>query len=986
MTNPATSQSVSGNESSLSIEAGGQVRLTTNLMMYQLPYNSSQYSANPELSFVAPYGVTVASVEATWVGKTGTITPILSSTAIAGGKTLYRVRFNGTAAFGGPQIINGVMKFPSVDSDSTPYPQVTLTLNTAYGMDNTQIQFIDSLFIRDENDATLSNSYYQKPDSYDLDGDGNTTEFMSGLHNMTNRQSLTITPNTKQLDFTAEAKMADEADSAYRSGTGAASRLYLSSLDDRVNYRLTLQNDSGSIVPAGNFMYYIPIPHTGNNNAMHTHMLQDNASPGFDLTLTGPVSITGTSPGLFDLRYSTDATVSNYDNGYANYDYPFGGATWRSEADMTAANVDWSDVRMIKLVAADIGQNSYIPTDTLTQFTLTLAYTGDNNSILQNARATSVWRCCGAQKYLSTGELSNGTHTPTDFVTVMLRSEETHPVTLTAAAGMAPTLPAVRTVTLPSPAYTAAKAFRIISVTSNNVVLQSSTTVIGNELTATSEFANSCFAITAKLDGGETRELSAGVGQTLGTTMANVSSDLVLTLYNYNALSDASTPRSVTLVLGDGAGVQVTVEITIARVLSAVSSAQTHIEGGKSYQLMHGTATSADIRQDSAFTVQYALTNVAANTTHTLSLMSGSFPTGTKLTLIDLTVPATPTYYYRNLTSSAQSIDLTTFQNMNGSGSNFAVPTVPSDETLLLVADFSAAPLPIGSNTLRLSLVNGAAVDIDRSLTVYPARSFSLSATSSASMAESVTVSGTASTAASGSYSDSRWVLRKMALVVTLDSGAAFPEGTVITMGGTRYVPSGKAFILPLGSIATHDYSYTLTTPHTRLTDGSHTLRTELYVSATASADAPLGDESVCAPANTALTVTGPAQCALSLSMAGDDHLFTAAEAESLTLNIAYNEAAAGVAITLELQEKVGGIYLTRTNLITGASVGGTDYIVNGYGLISLSSRDYGTGTLAVELNVDPDVLVVGNTYRILAKAAGGSGNVEAVCNIIIVE
>ena len=110
------------------------------------------------------------------------------------------------------------MKFPSVTVESSPYPCITLTLNTAYGMDNTQIQFIDSLFIRDENDATNSNAYYQKIDSYDLDNDGNTTEFISGLHNMSNRQSLTITPNTNQLEFTATAKMSDEPDSSYRRG------------------------------------------------------------------------------------------------------------------------------------------------------------------------------------------------------------------------------------------------------------------------------------------------------------------------------------------------------------------------------------------------------------------------------------------------------------------------------------------------------------------------------------------------------------------------------------------------------------------------------------------------------------------------------------------------------------------------------------------------------------------------------------------------
>lgn len=986
---------LNGSSGSKTITAGDSLTMTVPLQMHNYPYGNTQYSQNPVFYFIAPVGVTIpfGGVSAAWSDDSAdAITTVVTSrpVAVAAGNTAYKVEFNGTAAFGGPMLRNNKL----MGADKTRYPILTLTLNTAAGMDASSLLLQNNLFVTEAGGDVNINSDYHITDTYDLDEDGSTDDKLGRITNKT--LSIVIAPNTKQLTFTAQAKMADEADSAYRSGTDTANRLYLSSPGDHVNYRLTLQNDSGIIVPAGNFMYYIPIPRTGTNNAMHAHMVQNNTSPGFDLTLTGPVSITGTNPGLFDLRYSTDATVSNYNNGYANYDYPSGGATWRNEADMTAAvaagTASWDDVRMIKLVAADIDQNSYIPTDTLTQFTLTLAYTGNAGNILQNAGATSVWCCCGAQKYLITGELSNGTHTPTEFVTVMLRSEAPHSITLTAAQRMTPTSPAVNAVAIPLPAYTIAEEIKLLSVVTENVVLRDSTTVTDNAATATGEFANGCFAITAKLDGGTACELSGGANQSLGLTTANAASTLALRLYNYDALSDVTTPRNVTLVLGDGTGVQITITITIARELATVLSASPHIEGGKSYQLLHGEADSATIRQDSAFTAQYALTSVAPNTDHVLSLLSGqtpvNFPLGTALTLINLTNVEAPQYYFLQLTSATSTVNLASFANMDHGGSNYAPAASSADETLLLIADFAAAPLATGNYTLRLSLGNGA-MHFDRNVIVSSARSFSLTAaTAAAIVSDSITVNGTAATTATGSVSDSRWVYRKMALVVTLKNGdvvTPFPAGTIVTMGGEQYVPSRNAVILPLGSIGTHDYSYTVTTPLTRLPANSYTLCTELFISATASAEAPMGgkmvDEKTCG-----FTVAHADEYAIKLDMDNNQHLFTKADAASIALHISHSALTSGRAITLELQEKVNGVYLTRTNLITGATINSTPYIVNGFGVIQLPSRAPQTTSFEVTLNLNSNHLVAGNTYRILAKVVSADESIETTYNIVIVE
>lgn len=420
-----------GAAASKTITAGDSLTMAVSLRMFNYPYGTTQYSLNPVFYFVAPTGVILLAdnVSAAWSDDPASkLTTVLSSRTLATGDTAYKIELN-SAAFGGPTEA-ATLKGP----DTTRYPILTLALNTAAGMNASNLLLKNNLFVTEAGGTVKVYEDYHTPDSHDLNNNGVTTELMGRLNN-SNTTSITITPNINQLTFTAQAKMADEADASYRNGTGPENRLYLSEESDRVNYRLTLQNTSGSIVPAGHFMYYIPVPRV--NSAMHTHMKLDGEAPGFDLALDGPVQITGDHPTLYDLRYSTDATPTTFDNGKADYEYEAGQATWRTAAEMTAAvaagSVSWADVKMMKLVANDIGASSYIPTDTRDYFTLTLRHTGDNDSIHANAGKTSAWCCCGAQKYLETGELSNGTHTPTGYVTVMLRSEASEPITLTAA-------------------------------------------------------------------------------------------------------------------------------------------------------------------------------------------------------------------------------------------------------------------------------------------------------------------------------------------------------------------------------------------------------------------------------------------------------------------------------------------------------------------------------------------------------------------------
>ena len=751
-----------------SVTAGSDATLDISLGMHTYPYGTSQWAQNPILYFLAPAGVTLNSsgVSARWSdGSSEEITTKLDSWTLEDGRTAYRVQFNGTAAFGGPSLsADGAM----TSAAKTRYPIVTLRVSTAAGMKYADMFFRNSFYVSEPGAAMANTPPLYTQDVYGLAGTNTTANI--GCYNSGKDTKLTVTPNVSTVKFTAQARMENETDASYRSGAQATSRLYISSNSSTLHYRVKLENDSGGIVPRGNLYYYIPVPKQG--AALPSGM--GNEPPAFGFSLTGAVSVSGSNPTIYELRYSTNATADNYDNGAPSFDSSDGKAVWLT-AEEIYQNKLWADVTMVKLIVKE--SVSAIPRDTVDYFTLKLQCTETDEGISQKAGSSLIWRSAGrqiaqdGQKY---------TATPSEDTSAMIRFEDARDITMTASAQDqdqgAITVSSDSADILSPIAFSMPVDISVQSVTMNNVILDPSASFghydaaskVNKPCDATGEAANSHFGLTAALNGGTAVELSSGAGESLGTIASGAVPEITLKLFNHKAMSDSTTPRSVTVVFGDGAGIQLTVHITIARRLTTVTDPQSHIQSGKFYNPLPGSASSVKVTGNSALTAQYSYQLIPANAiSQSLVLTDTSgkeayFPDGAMITMIDSASYgdtaggsyAPKYYYYKVLGAATSEIPLGAFINMADGSTPFFDPAEGDgeqhSELLSFIVDFGAGGNSLVTGNYYLHLrVKGLAgsSDTDRYLRIEAAaaRTFSLAASASGTMSNgSLTVAGTA--------------------------------------------------------------------------------------------------------------------------------------------------------------------------------------------------------------------------------------------------
>lgn len=970
--------------SSVTVSAGSNISLKTTLTMHTYPYGNTQYSPNPVLYFIAPKGVTLTNdnIRAVWSDGNGkAITTSLSQRPYAAtGETIYKITFNGTAAFGGP-VMSGIKIVAN-----TPFPVVTMVLDTSASMETTSILLKNKLMVTDEN-ANVSVGFrsLDVEDTYDVNENGSVTDRV-GTCEQVSGINIQITPNAHQLTFSAQAKLHSESAALYRSDE--ANPIYLSNVNDPLDYRLTLSASNG-LVAKEDFYYYIPVPKAG--ISMHEHMLANSQIPTFGMKLTGPVSITGSNPHIYEIRYSIDATKTNYSNGKASFDSDGGFAQYHTAEEISAMNGNsgaWESVTMMKLVAI----SESVPNGTVDNFDFTLAYDNEQSTISLNAGSKTAWASCGYQKY-SDDDSASGVHTPTKFVYVVLKHKQTEEVIVTAA--MTSPEGTSKTAIVTIPAFQAAKNLQVSEVRTENVVLKSTSEITAMSSTASTSVANGTYGITAQL-GSSAAELSTGNAD-MGSTTAGVEGSITFTLSNCDHLSDITTIRKVFVTLVSGNDVEITITVNIARIATPVTNPVSAIDGGKSYKLLYGES-GVTITKNSAVTAQFVCDNLVGGnyTGHKLEFTDGGFPSGTTIVLIDMT-DSTPTYYYYNVASSdLTSIDLNSFVKMGGN-TNYTDRAEGTDvtkkEKLLFIIDFGNSQLSAGSYTLSLKLIkNITQFDTIQNLTITAtdSSSFSLSATATGEMVNSLSAAGNV-TATLGSGIDSKYLYRKLALCVTLSdqngNAQAFPDGAVISYNGTLYSPSGNDIIIPFGSIVngTTAYQYELKTPHTMLTPGNYKLTTKLVVSATSNAQTPFGGEAVQPVSEISFEAKAKPVYGIRVDFTGTEgRLLKHSSSIEIPLSVYYNaDTGSGVA-TVELQKKIGEIYVTVRDTISYMRTpsGAQNQPING--VVTSVNLNAQQSPIKPTLVLDGTKMKKGETYRLLIRVSGLGDTIEQPYNIVV--
>lgn len=956
--------------STTQIHAGDTVDLSFYMSNTAYPYTSINFLTHPEAYFIAPQGVTV--LEQTVQASDGYEVTV-SSRERADGSRIYTFALD--QGYGGYRYQNkNLVLVPSTNG-----VKLSFTLTTDPNLNTSVLQLRDLLFVTDRGTGNgLGGSYgsYKYQDIYHLvDETGNKQ--IGGLQNATSN-SLTILPNANALTITGQAKLDNEGATAFRSGLDQP--VYLSGTDRSVDYRLRVENRNYGVVLAKNFYYYIPIPKAG---ASYNDPELMSGSPAFSLNLTGPVQVSGSNPQIYDVRYAVTAENGFYDNGTQNFDSAGGFAAYYTAAELLAKGYAWQDVAMVKILAV-----SDIPGATDDFFRLGLVYGGEG--LTAQVGAETVWASCGYQA--NGGTEANNHHTPTAPVAVKLKYQAAQEVALTAFLGDAPVgADATKTATVQLPALGIGTTLQVSRVETDNVVLVDAVSE-QNKTDWPSSKANYTFSLTAAAGGSSPAPLLTEAATPPSWSMqAGQPFSLKLVLDNANALNDVTTARKVTFTLTDGACVEVTVTVTIDLEPAVIQDPKTTVDVGKFYDRIGGHVESIHVTCNSAVTAQYVLPGMApaSYTGHTISWGGGSFPQGARLTLVDLTDPASPGYYHYQASGGEGAIPLSSFRKM---GTNEAYTdraasgdTAAVKETLLFVVDLEPAQ-KLGTaqaGTYALTLTahgsNGIGNVVSTvSVNTSSIRTFQFSTfTVPDTMTSTATVSGTVQPSETAGAETSH-LHQKTSLVLSL-ADAEFPVGSVITYGGQTYQLSSGRFILPLGAInKPYTFSLALETPYAALSPGSYTLQAEVYVSATADGTKPFGGEAVAHAAGTVEILERPVY---QLTITTDPQLLTKAQAKQIALALTYNAATSNaddVLVSFSVQKKQGSSYLTQNNILSSVVVNGaTLEPSSATGIIRTKEFFSLAGSETIQVNLNAGSLESGSTYRLLFQISGKGDPIE---------
>lgn len=667
-----------------------------------------------------------------------------------------------------------------------------MQLNTEYYMNQQSIDLKSSLFTasaQNENGVTSVNdangSYYwaEKTDTYDLNGDGNTSDKIGGV-SQNDTTSFEIIPQNALLDISDSINVnkEDEGDSGH-----------LFSSDDVVNYNLTLNCTHGGSVQ--DFNYYIPIPKTtsGTDNYLLTTL--DDI---YNLNLQNEVSVVGDD--LYDIYYSTKEGLNI--NNAKNDD-----VVWLTKDEVT----DFTKVTMIKLLQ----KNSTIESDSFTTISLKLKYGGTDFN--ESAGKKITFHSAGNYTYLLNGRETSGLFA-TPGVTLDINYTVNLPdITLTAAPNRSPSINgnviSYQTDNTSLPRFIKSQNLSITNVSTYNVTLNTKNYMNSN-LDMEGIYANEMFAVTASLNNGVEQDILTSANDSsinIGLSNSNTVPILKYTIYNANNILDNSTTRYIVITFKSDNGVTIKQKININREFAKASNPVASIVSGDRYQLFDDTTTSVSISKNSSISTQFVLDYIPDMYSDKYIVFDSKLPVGTTLTLYDYVNNNNPSYWYYVVEKETNKIKLTDFIKMGYQSVNYKYLTGTSKykENYLLNINFSNAKSnDIKQNSIHLEMMGNKVDDIksiNLSYNLNDNRAFKINMPSTVNMGTdfNIDMNMTASLGVETNYFG-----KKMSYVISTKD---LPYDTYILYNNEKYyMNTSNKFIIPLGDVLDGEKNITL--------------------------------------------------------------------------------------------------------------------------------------------------------------------------------
>lgn len=672
------------------------------------------------------------------------------------------------------------------------YIKFEMQLNTAYYMNQQTIDLKSSVYAasaQTENGMTLVNDaagaydWARQTDTYDLNGDGNTSDSIGGV-SPSDATSFEIIPQKALLDISDSINVnkEDEGDSGH-----------LFSSDDVVNYNLTLNCTHGGSVE--DFNYYIPIPKTtsGTDNYLLTTL--DDI---YNLNLQNEVSVVGDD--LYDVYYSTKEGLNI--NNAKNDD-----VVWLTKNEVT----DFTKVTMIKLLQ----KNPTIESDSFTTISLKLKYGG--NDFNESAGKKITFHSAGNYTYLLNGRETSGLFA-TPGVTLDINYTVNLPdITLTAAPNRSPSINgnviSYQTDSTSLPRFIKSQNLSITNVSTYNVTLNTKNYMNSN-FDMEGIYANEMFAVTASLNNGVEQDILTSANDSsinIGLSNSNTVPILKYTIYNANNILDNSTTRYIVITFKSDNGVTIKQKININREFAKASNPVASIVSGDRYQLFDDTTTSVSISKNSSITTQFVLDYIPDMYSDKYIVFDSKLPVGTTLTLYDYVNNNNPSYWYYVVEKETNKIKLTDFIKMGYQSVNYKYLTGTSKykENYLLNINFSNAKSnDIKQNAVHLEMMGNKVDDIksiNLSYSLNDNRAFKINMPSTVKMGTdfNIDMNMTASLGVETNYFG-----KKMSYVISTKD---LPYDTYILYNNEKYyMNTSNKFIIPLGDVLDGEKNITL--------------------------------------------------------------------------------------------------------------------------------------------------------------------------------
>lgn len=940
-----------------SIVAGESCVLSGNIYVIDYPYGYSGWLNAIRIGVLLPDGVTINSDSVNIRTASGqTVNNIdISNRSVGNGKILWTLKLPSEVAIGFAR-----ENLSALSSGSSL--NFSMQLNTSYTMNATTIfskEMLSAAGYKQSNSAGGSWNSAKKTDTYDLNEDGSTTDGIAGVSDSANLSCQIISQNA----------MLDVTETISTSNGGAISEdirdVDVNAKDDEAIYSLNIDSESGGRI--SDFLYFVPI--VNKESEKDNFLVYENE---YTSVLVEKPTVIGND--LFKFEYSTENMT--YTEAKEN-------DVWYSDEDLeNNSELNYKDVKIIRLTP----KTDFIYNGDKTKINFKIKY-GDS-TFNQDAGKKIKWSSGGYYVH-SIGERETAGNYSTAGVSATLKYNfENDDIVLTAAKDGTPSNPDnVNEVTVARslfPEFVNRQQFAIKSVDNYNVILKSKAYMLENHDMAGSD-ANKTFAITVVLnDGTEVDILNSNEIIDIGTNMEDTAPEFKFKIYNANRLSDSSTSRYVIVNIESDKGATYKQKIVINRELTQASDPESAIVGGKNYIAFDETTETINISGDSAFTAQMVTSYIPSVYKNHKLQFSNNLPSGTTVTIANVTEDTVPKYYYYKADGNTSVIEFSNLINMGTTGTKGYVNYTDDDiveERLLAIVDFSNSDsgyINSGTYTLKMIMESDTVEDYtSKELTfiVTGPRDFGITGEDSVGFNTDYILNYSIG---SQNSLESKYEGRKASLIISMPN--TIPQDAHLYINETDYyLNKDNQFIVPLGDVQETEsfVSMKFISMMLPVTQETYNCNIGMWISGTANGEKPILGEKV-AEKNITIYKDRELTPALKITGMSSRVLHKSDLSNSLTINYNYIKDS-NLKLTIEMMQKVGNGYQKVTDKLS--SVNGTT--THNMGAFDIPDNN-GNNSVNARITSSIDA----GTYRFMIRVSDSRGNeiLRIPYNFIILE